>query len=58
MNWYLVIKFLHIVAVTITIGGMFARQLVRGIAKKSDDLKMVVALTQVAIRIDRAMVIP
>jgi len=58
MNWYLVIKFLHILAVTIAIGGMFARQLVRGIAKKSDDVKTVASLTHVAIRIDRAMVIP
>jgi uncharacterized membrane protein len=58
MSWYLIIKFLHILAVTITIGGMFARQLVRGIAKKSDDLNIVSSLTQVATRIDRAMVIP
>jgi len=34
MSWYLVIKYLHIIAVTITTGGMFARQLVRSIAKK------------------------
>ncbi len=58
MNWYLVIKFLHILAVTIATGGMFARQLVRGVAKKSDDVKTVASLTHVAIRIDRAMVIP
>lgn len=58
MNWYLIIKFLHIIAVTITIGGMFARQLVRGFAKKSDDIKLVASLTQVVVRIDRAMVIP
>jgi uncharacterized membrane protein len=58
MNWYLIIKFLHIFAVTITTGGMFARQLVRGIAKKSDDIKTVASLTQVVLRIDRAMVIP
>jgi uncharacterized membrane protein len=58
MNWYLIIKYLHIISVTITIGGMFARQLVRGFAKKSDDIKVVASLTQVAIRIDRAMVIP
>lgn len=58
MNWYLIIKFLHILAVTITIGGMFARQLVRGIAKKSDDIKTVASLTNVAVRIDRTMVIP
>ena len=43
---------------TITIGGMFARQLVRSIAKKSDDVNKVKSLTEVAIRIDRTMVIP
>jgi len=58
MNWYLIIKLLHILAVTITIGGMFARQLVRSFAKKSDDVKVVASLTRVAVRIDRAMVIP
>jgi uncharacterized membrane protein len=58
MNWYLIIKFLHILAVTITIGGMFARQLVRNVAKKSEDVKTVASLTQVAHRIDRMMVIP
>ena len=58
MNWYLIVKFLHIIAVTITIGGMFARQLVRGIAQKSDDIKSISSLTHVAIRIDRLMVIP
>ena len=58
MNWYLTIKFLHIIAVTITIGGMFARQLVRGFAKKSDDIKVVASLTRVGVRLDRAMVIP
>jgi uncharacterized membrane protein len=58
MNWYLIIKYLHIIAVTITTGGMFARQLVRGIARKSDNVKTVASLTQVVARIDRGMVIP
>ena len=58
MNWYLTIKFLHILAVTITIGGMFARQLVRGVAARSDAINTVASLTQAAIRIDRVMVIP
>lgn len=58
MNWYLVIKFLHILAVTITIGGMFARQLVRSIARKSNEIQAVASLTHAAIRIDRLMVIP
>ena len=58
MNWYLIVKFLHILAVTITTGGMFARQLTRSMAKKSDDVKAVATLTHVAHRIDRMMVIP
>lgn len=58
MNWYLIIKFFHILAVTIMIGGMFARQLVRGVARRSNDVNIVLSLTSVAIRIDRAMVIP
>ena len=58
MNWYLIIKYLHILAVAITIGGMFARQLVRGFAKRSNDIKTVASLTPVALRIDRTMVIP
>lgn len=58
MNWYLIVKYLHITAVAITIGGMFARQLVRGIARKSDEIRTVASLTHAAIRMDRAMVIP
>ena len=58
MNWYLVIKLLHIVAVIMMIGGVFARQLVRGVAQKTDDVKLVASLTHVAGRIDRVMVIP
>ncbi len=58
MNWYLIIKFFHILAVTITIGGMFARQIIRSIARKSDDVKTVATLTHVVTRLDRVMVIP
>ena len=58
MNWYLIIKFLHILAVTLTTGGMFARQLVRGQAKKSDDINVTASLIHVAVRMDRALVIP
>ena len=58
MNWLLVVKFLHILAVTITIGGMFARQLVRVMARKSENVQALAALTRTAVRIDRAMVIP
>lgn len=58
MNWYNVFKFLHILAVVWMVGGMFARQIVRGIAKKSDDVKAIASLSQVATRLDRTMVIP
>ncbi len=58
MSWYLVVKFFHILAVTITIGGMFARQVVRTNAKKSDNIDVVASLTRVAVRIDRVLVIP
>ena len=58
MNWYNFFKFLHILAVVVMVGGIFARQLVRGIAKKSADVKVIESLTLIAGRIDRAMVIP
>ena len=58
MNWYLLVKYLHIIAVAITIGGMFARQSVRGFARRSNDIRTVASLTPAAIRIDRTMVIP
>jgi uncharacterized membrane protein len=58
MNWYLIVKYLHILAVAITIGGMFARQLVRGFARRSSDIQTIAALTPAALRIDRTMVIP
>ena len=58
MNWYNVFKFLHIIAVIVMVGGIFARQIVRAIAKKSGDPKVISSLTQVAGRLDRAMVIP
>jgi hypothetical protein len=40
------------------VGGVFARQVVRGIAKNSDDVKVIGSLTTVAGRLDRVMVIP
>jgi uncharacterized membrane protein len=58
MNWYNFFRLIHILAVVVMVGGMFARQLVRGIAKKSADVKVIESLTQIAMRLDRAMVIP
>lgn len=58
MNWYNFFRLLHIAAVIMMVGGIFARQVVRGIAKKSNDVKVIASLTQVAGRLDWAMVIP
>ena len=58
MNWYAFIKLLHIAAVIGMVGGIFARQLVRGTANKSNDVKVIESLTHMAGRLDRVMVIP
>lgn len=58
MTWYNVFKFAHILSVVVMIGGMFARQVVRGIAKKSEDIQAIASLSHVAMRLDRTMVIP
>src|SRR5215475_10196226 len=58
MSWYNFFKLLHILAVVMMVGGMFARQVVRGIAAKSGDVKVIESLTHVAMRLDRTMVIP
>lgn len=58
MNWYFVIKFLHIVTTIMFVGGIFGRQLVRAYAKKVDDIQIFVALSQAAGRIETFMIIP
>jgi len=58
MNWYFAILFLHITAAIIYIGGIFARQVVRSYAKKTDDVHVFAVLSQAAGRIESLMVIP
>ena len=58
MSWYLMIKFLHIIAVTIAIGGVIARQLLRQQAKKANDIQLSATFCQAAGKIENAMVIP
>lgn len=58
MNWYILLKFLHIVAVIVCVGGLFARQLVRRHAKKLNDVGLFAAFSQAAGRIETVMVIP
>ncbi len=58
MNWYLPIKFLHVLAVIVCVGGLFARQLVRQHAKKMTDVRLFAAYSHAARRIESVMVIP
>jgi uncharacterized membrane protein len=58
MSWYLALRFLHISMAIILVGGIFARQLVRGQAKKADNIQIFAALSQAAGRIESFMVIP
>ena len=58
MNWYIVVKFLHIVAVIVCVGGLFARQLIRQHANKTDDIRLFADFSQAAGKIENAMVIP
>lgn len=58
MNWYAVVKFLHIVSVVVSVGGLFARQLVRQHAKKMSDVQSFATFSQAAGIIEKTMVIP
>ncbi|MCX6066624.1 MAG: DUF2269 family protein [Chloroflexi bacterium] len=58
MNWYIVVKFFHIIAVIMFIGGLFAQQLVRWYAKKTDDVRMFAAINHAAGKIENILEIP
>ena len=58
MSWYLVFKFLHIFSVIWFVGGIFARQLVRRAASKTDDVHVFAHLNQAAGIMEKSMVIP
>jgi uncharacterized membrane protein len=58
MNWYIVIKFLHIASVIVCVGGLFARQLIRQHANKTNDIQLFATFSQAAGKIENAMVIP
>lgn len=58
MNWYGIIKFLHIIAVIMFVGGLFARQLVRRYAKKTNDIQVFATLNHAAGQIESILVIP
>lgn len=58
MHWYIVMKFFHITAVIAFVGGLFARQLVRRYAKKTNDIKEFATLNHAAGQIESILVIP
>jgi uncharacterized membrane protein len=58
MNWYSVVKFLHITSVIVCIGGIFARQLIRHTAKNTNDIQTFAILSRAAGKIENRMVIP
>ena len=58
MNTYLLIKYLHELAAMWFIAGIIGRQLVRHIARQSDDIQQFAHLSQVAGRFESLMVIP
>ena len=56
MNLYSVLKFLHVLSVIMFVGGIFARQLVRSLAKKAEAVRVVAGLSRAAGRIDMVLV--
>jgi uncharacterized membrane protein len=58
MNWYLVVRFLHIISAMVFIGGIFARQIVRAVAHRSNDVNHFALLSKAAGQIENLMVIP
>ena len=58
MSWYIVVKFFHIIAVIMFIGGLFAHQLVRWYAKKTGDIRVFAALNHAAGKIENILEIP
>jgi uncharacterized membrane protein len=58
MNWYTFFKFLHVLAVIASVGGLFARQLVREYAKGLQDVHTFANFSQAALKIERTLVIP
>jgi uncharacterized membrane protein len=58
MSWYLVFRFLHIASAIVFIGGIIARQVVRGLARRTSDVRTFADLNNAAGRIENTMVIP
>lgn len=58
MNWYGLVKLLHIIATIVCVGGLFARQLIRRQSMKADDIRTFAIYNKAAGAIEQIMVIP
>jgi uncharacterized membrane protein len=58
MHWYPIIKLLHIIAVIVALGGIFARQLLRRYAEKAHDIRTFAEFSRAAGQIEQVMVVP
>jgi uncharacterized membrane protein len=58
MTLYNVMKVLHVVAAIVFVGGVFARQIVRGYAKATDDVVWFATLMGAASRVENRMIRP
>jgi uncharacterized membrane protein len=58
MNAYLLLKLLHILAAFWFIAGILGRQLVRAVARRSEDIHHFAAISRLAGRFESLMVIP
>jgi uncharacterized membrane protein len=55
---FLALRFLHMTAAIVFVGGLFARQVVRSLAGQARHVSVIVTLSQAAGRVERWMVIP
>jgi hypothetical protein len=58
MNWYSILRFLHILSSIVFIGGIVARQVVRARGKRSANIRELEAYFLAAGQIEKLMVIP
>ena len=58
MNWYLLVRFIHILSSIVFVGGILARQAVRMHGKRSTDIHTLAAYFSAAGKIESLMVIP
>jgi len=58
MDWYFVIRFLHVLSSIIFVGGIFGRQAIRSTGRKTKDIQTLASYYSAAGAIEKTMVIP